>query len=116
MARQQTRADHERTLRQAAVFIERNLGDRDLCLAVVAYELHVSPRRLQRVFRSAGSTTFSECLFARRMERARELLGEGQSARQVAERVGYGSGAALAKALRRRYGETPTALRARAGP
>jgi AraC-like DNA-binding protein len=100
-------AEHERIVREAITFIERNLGDRDLGLEVVGAELHVSARQLGRLFQAVAGTTFSQHVFERRMDRARELLEHGDPARQVAGQVGYGSGAALAKAFRRRYGVVP---------
>lgn len=102
-----TAAEHERIVRQAITFIERNLGDRDLGLNLVASQLHVSPRHLGRLFQTVAGTTFSAHLLERRMRRARQLLERGEPARQIAGNVGYGSGSALAKAFRRRYGVPP---------
>jgi AraC-like DNA-binding protein len=93
-------------VRDARRFVDRHLGDRDLCLALVAEVLHVSLRHLQRAYASEG-TSFKADLLDRRMSRARELLERGESARRVAVNVGYGSGSALAKAFRRKFGIPP---------
>ena len=101
-----TRTQRAELVRAARRFVDRHLGDRDLCLALVAHELHVSTRHLQRAYASEG-TGFKADLLDRRMSRARDLLERGDSARRVAANVGYGSGAALAKAFRRRFGVVP---------
>jgi two-component system response regulator YesN len=105
--RGQTRQTYEQLFEQAVKFIARNLGDRDLALAVVARELVVSPRQLQRVFAEVAGECFSDYLLRVRMERARVLLDEGMSGRQAAAHVGYGSSAALAKGFRRYWGVGP---------
>lgn len=87
-------------------FVDMHLGDRELTLNRVAGHVHLSPRQLQRLYIADG-TTYSADMFERRMSRARQLLERGEPARQVAINVGYGSGSALAKAFRRRYGMTP---------
>lgn len=104
--RPKTQAEHAELVRTAQHFMDRHLGDRDLCLALVAHELHVSPRHLQRAYASER-TSFKADLLDRRMSRARDLLERGESARRVAVNVGYGSGSALAKAFRRKFGITP---------
>ena len=101
-----TRAKSAELVRAARGFVDRHLGDRDLCLALVAQEQHVSPRHLQRAYAIEG-TSFKADLLDRRMSRARDLLERGESARRVAVNVGYGSGSALAKAFRRKFGIPP---------
>jgi AraC family transcriptional activator of tynA and feaB len=101
-----TQAERSELVRAARSFVDRHLGDRDLSLALVAEELHVSPRHLQRAYASEG-TSFSADRLDRRMSRARALLERGESARRVAVNVGYGSGSALAKAFRRKFGILP---------
>lgn len=101
-----TRAEGEKLVRAARRFVDGHLGDRDLTLELVAQALHVSPRHLQRAYASDG-ISFSADLLDRRMGRARDLLERGESARRVAFNVGYGSGSALAKAFRRRFGIPP---------
>lgn len=104
--RPKTRAGHSELVRKARHFVDHHLGDRDLSLALVAEVLSVSPRHLQRAYASEG-TGFSADRLDRRMRRARDLLERGESARRVAVNVGYGSGAALAKAFRRKFGIPP---------
>lgn len=104
--RPRTQAEGEKLVRAARRFVDRHLGDRDLGLALVAEALHVSRRHLQRAYAGEG-TSFSADLLDRRMSRARDLLERGESARRVAINVGYGSGPALAKAFRRKFGIPP---------
>jgi len=102
-----------RLFREADRFMRRNLGDRDLDLVTVASELYTSPRTVQRAFQSVAKTSFRGYLFRLRMERALAMLqaDEGLAVRHVAVNVGYGSGPALAKAMRRHYGKSPHELR-----
>jgi transcriptional regulator GlxA family with amidase domain len=108
------RSEYQRISDQAAVVVVRHLGDRDLNLQIVSGELNVSPRTLQRALAAIRGETFSAYLERVRLERALALLRSdpGLAVRIVADNVGYGSGAALAKAIRRRYGERPSVIRA----
>lgn len=106
--RETPETESERRFHQAAALIDQMLGDRDLNLADVADELSLSPRQLQRVFADVAGESFSDYLLRERMERASVLMDDGVSARQTAGRVGYGSGSALTKAMRRhRAGRRP---------
>ncbi len=68
-----------------------------------------SPRQLQRAFAEAGETSFRTYLRSVRMERAAELLSEGElRVWQVAEAVGYRQPAQFAKAFRRHHGRSPS--------
>jgi AraC-like DNA-binding protein len=99
---EETEREHQLLFRQATVLIEQALGDRDLSLTPVAHELAISPRQLQRVFDEIGGESFSAYLLRVRIERALRLLDSGMPARLVAAHVGYSSGSALHKAMRRR--------------
>lgn len=97
------KAEDERLLVAARRFVDVHLGDRELSLDRVARHIHLSRRQVQRIYEAAG-TSYSADVLSRRMNRARELLERGEPSRQVAVNVGYGSGSALAKAFRRRFG------------
>jgi AraC-like DNA-binding protein len=72
-----------------------------------------SRRQLQRSYAEVGDTTFREHLTAVRMERAGDLLRQGDmTIREVAHRVGYRQPAQFAKAFRRHHGAAPSTFRA----
>ena len=101
-------------LRAAKVYVIENIGCRDISIGRVASHLGVTPRYLQRLFESDG-TTFSAFLLGRRLARAHRLLCEPQSAsRQVsaiAYDVGFGDLSYFNRCFRRLYGATPMDIR-----
>lgn len=104
---------HAHLVGEATAFIERHLGDSRLTTADIAAELYVSVRQLERAVREIRGETVHGYLTRMRLERALALLRSDPAlaVRQVAPRVGYGSGAALAKAIRRTFGKPPHELR-----
>jgi AraC-like DNA-binding protein len=99
----------------AADIIRFEYGD-ELTLEGVARRLYASPRQLQRAFSEAAQSGFRAFLTRVRMERARELLCESPyRVCEVAGAVGYQEPAQFAKAFRRVYGVSPSALRRRNG-
>ena len=83
-----------------------------LALDDLARRVATSRRQLQRAFAEAGETSFRSYLQKVRMERAAELLREGESAvGQVANAVGYRQPAQFAKAFRRHHGAPPSTFR-----
>lgn len=84
---------------------------------MVAARHGISARRVQKLFESAG-TTFTECLLAARLEFARRRLtapGQGRlRVSEVAFEVGFSDLSTFNRQFRRRYGASPTAVRARA--
>lgn len=100
---------------EALAVIEANpaLG---LSLDTLAAELHVSRRQLQRVFHEVGDTTFRDELMRARMARAHELVsGTRHPVERVARAVGYRQPGEFAKAFRRWWGASPSAIRAGRG-
>jgi AraC-like DNA-binding protein len=84
----------------------------------VATHLGVTPRNLQRMFESEG-TTFSEFLLGQRLSRAHRMLTEprgGHSAvATVAYDAGFGDLSYFNRSFKRRFGATPRDIR-NAGP
>jgi AraC-like DNA-binding protein len=69
-----------------------------------------SPRTLRRTLRRAGLPTPEELLAWRRLLHAARLLDDGRSADGVARTLGFSSGSALRKSLRRHTGLRPREL------
>ena len=84
------------------------------CAAATVCELAraalCSPRTLRRTLRGAGLPTPEELLAWRRLLHAARLLDDGRSADGVARTLGFSSGSALRKCLRRYTGLRPREL------
>jgi AraC-like DNA-binding protein len=93
------------------------LDQPDLSVATIAARHRIKPRWVQRLFESAG-TTFTEYVLAQRLVRAHRLLTNPLYANQkvstIALDIGFGDLSYFNRAFRRRYGTTPSELRAAA--
>lgn len=97
---------------EAIAIVEQEYAD-DLALDDIARRVATSRRQLQRAYAEVGNTTFREHLTVVRMERAGDLLRNGDlTIREVAHRVGYRQPAQFAKAFRRHHGCAPSGFRA----
>ena len=101
-------------LRMAKAYIIENCNRRDLSIGGVAAYLGLTPRNLQRLFESEG-TTFSEFLLAQRLCRAHRMLTEPRLAQSavgaIAYDAGFGDLSYFNRSFKRRYGATPRAVR-----
>jgi len=101
-------------LSMAKCYIVENSFRRDLSVSAVATHLGVTPRNLQRMFESEG-TTFSEFLLGQRLSRAHRMLtepGRIQSAvATVAYDAGFGDLSYFNRSFKRRFGATPRDVR-----
>lgn len=80
----------------------------------LAEQAAMSPRTLQREFKSATGLAPYAWIVRERIERAKELLETGRlPAQRIAERVGMGSAESLRHHFRLRVGTTPAQYRAR---
>ena len=82
--------------------------------SAVARRARLSPRQVQRLFRTQGQT-FSDYLRAQRLERAQHMLTRARyahlSVSAVAYEAGFGDLSHFNHAFRRRFGATPTEAR-----
>jgi len=101
-------------LRAAKTHIIENINRRDISIGSVALRLGVTPRYLQRLFESDG-TTFSAFLLGRRLARAHRMLSEPQSVQRqvsaIAYDAGFGDLSYFNRCFRRLYGATPMDIR-----
>jgi AraC-like DNA-binding protein len=93
-----------------------SLNRRELSLAGLAARHRVTPRHVQMLFESDG-TTFSRFLLDQRLTRAHRMFRNPLLAERtistIAYEVGFGDLSHFNRAFRRRYGETPSDVRAR---
>lgn len=93
--------------------MKRNLTDPDLDITAVARRQGITPRYVQRLFAREG-TTFGEFLRDARLDLARSALEAGGhgAISTIAFDCGFGDLSHFNKAFRRRFGATPSDLRA----
>jgi AraC-like DNA-binding protein len=105
-------AQHAKLARAGLEYVRANYAG-EVALEAAARALGVSPFNLSRVFSAEHGVSFTDALTTTRMDRARELLREGElSVKQVASAVGYANGNYFAKVFRRVSGQSPSAYRA----
>jgi AraC-like DNA-binding protein len=101
-------------LRMAKVYTIENSNRRNLSIGSVAAHLGLTPRNLQRLFESEG-TTFSEFLLSQRLARAHRMLTEPRLAQSavgaIAYDAGFGDLSYFNRSFKRRYGATPRSIR-----
>jgi AraC-like DNA-binding protein len=101
-------------LRMAKSYIAENSSRRDLSVGAVAAQLGLTPRNLQRLFESEG-TTFSEFLLSQRLSRAHRMLTEPRLAQNpvgaIAYDAGFGDLSYFNRSFKRRFGMTPRDVR-----
>jgi AraC-like DNA-binding protein len=97
--------------------IAKNLDQTELSVAALAARHHCTPRFVQRLFETEG-TTFTEYVLAQRLARARRRLtdprSDGEKISAVAYDCGFGDVSYFNRVFRRQYGATPSDLRAQA--
>jgi AraC-like DNA-binding protein len=97
--------------------IAKNLDQPDLSVGALAHRHSCTPRFVQRLFETEG-TTFTEYVLEQRLARAYRRLTdprrEGEKISAVAWDSGFGDVSYFNRAFRRRYGVAPSDVRAKA--
>jgi transcriptional regulator GlxA family with amidase domain len=98
-------------------YIAANFGDGGLDVGRVAARHRLTPRNVQRLFESEG-TTFSEFLLNQRLARVHQMLTDPACARwtvsAIALEAGFGDVSYFNRRFRRRYALRPSDVRATA--
>ena len=109
-----TRGLRAARLKLAKSWIASNSHRRDLSVAALAASLGVTPRYVQRLFETDG-TTFSEFVLSQRLARAHRLLSEPRAdataISTIAYDVGFGDLSYFNRRFRRQFGMTPREVR-----
>lgn len=100
-----------------SLVIARYLGSRSVTLEIVAHELGLSARSLQRRLAEEG-VSFRDLVKAQRRRVVETLLGRGRrgSLTSIAMSAGYADGAVLSRAFKHWTGATPTFYARRSRP
>jgi AraC-like DNA-binding protein len=103
-------------LRAIKADIDKNLNRRDLTLNSLAVRQRVTPRYIQRLFASEG-TSFTEYVLGRRLNLAHSLLNDprltDRPVSAIAYEAGFGDLSNFNRVFRRHYGATPSDIRAK---
>jgi AraC-like DNA-binding protein len=95
--------------------IARNLDRPDISVATLALRHGCTPRFIQRLFETEG-TTFTEYVLAQRLVRAHRMLKDprraGDKIAVIALDAGFSDVSYFNRAFRQLYGETPSGIRA----
>jgi AraC-like DNA-binding protein len=101
-------------LRAIKADIVANLGHRDLGVGFLSARHCLTPRHIQRLFESDG-TSLTEFVLGQRLDRAHRALVDPRFADRavsaIAFEAGFGDLSYFNRAFRRRYGATPSDLR-----
>jgi AraC-like DNA-binding protein len=111
MPRRPRTIDSTRTdFRRALTLIDARHGEFDFGVAAIAIELSCSPRQVQRIFETNGTTVRAE-LTAARMQHAARILADRRSVSYTSDVCGYRHARHFATAFRRYYGLRPHQIR-----
>jgi len=100
-------------LREITQFVDAHIQSASLSPAAIAAHFNTSVRRLYRLVGAAGWTPAS-LIWSRRLERARELLAQGECRApiiDVALTCGFKDGAHFSRAFRKAFGHPPKVAR-----
>jgi len=100
-------------LEQIRAYIHKHLADPDLSVARMAQLQGVTPRQVQKLFQTEG-TTFSKYLLDCRLAAARNAIlqsGEERPISTIAYEVGFGDLSYFNRTFRRHFGQSPSQLR-----
>lgn len=104
----------EPRLREAVALMEANLDD-PAPISALARQVGCSERRLGELFQNRLNTAPYAYYLTLRLNAGRRLaIDSALSMAEIADATGFGSASAFARAFRGRFGESPTAARARA--
>ncbi|HEX7183059.1 MAG TPA: bifunctional DNA-binding transcriptional regulator/O6-methylguanine-DNA methyltransferase Ada [Thermoanaerobaculia bacterium] len=103
-------AEPARTIQRACAYIEANL-DEPVTLEALGREMGMSPYHLQRTFKRVTGVSPREYARARRMERFKERLQQGDDVTAATYEAGFGSGSRVYERSDARLGMTPATYR-----
>lgn len=96
------------TVQEMMRFIRERLHEEDLSLYMVADKLYVNYSYLSRIFKKLTGQSFSEYVLRLRMEKAKQLLANGDKVYDAAKQVGYRHVNYFSKAFAKYWGIKPS--------
>ncbi|MBD2844110.1 helix-turn-helix domain-containing protein [Paenibacillus sp. IB182496] len=111
MMQQRQKSDSRQLIEQARAYIARHLLT-ELTVQQCAKAVHLSPSYFSNLFKKETGSTFMQYVTAARMERAKELLLEGEQVQEIAYELGYKDRPYFSELFKRHTGLTPSEFRA----
>ena len=102
--------EHDDLAKEAEEYIRNNLSS-DLSVSALCRRLFISKNGLYNLFRETFGVTVNEYVTERRLERARELILEGESISTSADAVGIGNYKYFSRVFKKHTGISPTEYR-----
>lgn len=87
-------------------FVDEHL-ENDISLDLLADRLQIRPDNASRLFRQVMGTGYTEYIKTRKLKRAEDLMAQGCSVKDTAEKLGYSSAQYFIKVFKENYGMTP---------
>ena len=110
------RIKHESLVGQVTAFVDREYGNRNMCLKFIAAEMGLSANYLGRLFHKVTATSITDYINEVRMNVARRLLAEGDlTIAEIATKVGFTNDGYFYKAFKKQHALTPAEFRQSAG-
>lgn len=81
--------------------------EKDITLDLLADKLQIRPNTASRLFRQVIGMGYTDYIKSRKLKRAEELITQGYSVKDTAEKLGYGSAQYFIKVFKENYGMTP---------
>ena len=107
---QDTDLNRKGLLEQITAYVEANLAQK-ITLQMIAGQFHVSVSTITQLFRKKEKTTFHHFVTSKRMEKARDLILQGQPLESVGKAIGYQDHSTFYRAFRQEYGICPRQYR-----
>lgn len=94
---------------EALAYIEKHYGEKILA-EDLAKRLHIGRTTLMTAFKKHTGTALNAYLVSYRLKMATELIRQGVSVQETAERCGFGDSGSLIRSFKKQFGTTPGRL------
>lgn len=95
---------------EARLYIERHFLE-PIALASIAQEAHLSEYHFIRLFKKLFGRTPYQYVLHLRLQQAHSLMQQGLGVSEVAFQTGFADKSAFCKAFKKKFGQTPTAVK-----
>lgn len=93
-----------------ANYIDEHYAERDLTVSSVSDLFHYNPIYATKVFKQETGLNISAYIQQKRLNRARQLLGDGHTVKEIANACGFSNAACMNRAFVKEFGVTPGTL------
>lgn len=108
--RQQSQEQEPAWVSRAVEYMDQNFADQNLNVAGVADAVGINPVYLSRMLKKYRNLKPLEYIHQKRIEKAKQLLGQGVTVKDTLPQVGYSSALTMNRAFRRFENTTPGAF------